>query len=103
MTNRPPKLFNLLAILFSLTAVVAAAVVAGRIFERLPHFEDEFAYTWQARVFAEGKAYLPTPDHPKSFVVPFVVDYQERRFSKYPPGWSLLLALGVSLGGARLG
>jgi hypothetical protein len=99
MTNRSKKLFNLLAILFSLTAVLAAALVAERVFERLPHFEDEFAYTWQARVFAEGRAYLPTPDYPKSFVVPFVVDYQDRRFSKYPPGWSLLLALGVSLGG----
>jgi hypothetical protein len=99
MIHRNRVLFNILAILLSLAAVLAAALVAERIFERLPHFEDEFAYTWQAQVFAEGQAYLPTPDHPKSFVVPFVVDYQDRRFSKYPPGWSLLLALGVSLGG----
>lgn len=96
---RKLNLYNLLAILLSLAAVLAAAWVAERIFEGVPHFEDEFAYSWQAKVFAQGKAYLPTPAHPKSFVTPFVVDHQGRRFSKYPPGWSLLLALGIKLGG----
>jgi hypothetical protein len=98
MTGRSRSLFDRLALLLSLAAVVAGAVVTERIFERLPHFEDEFAYAWQAQVFADGHLVLPTPDYPKSFLVPFVVDYQGHRFSKYPPGWSLLLALGVRLG-----
>ena len=87
-----------LAILLSLAAVVAAYGVTRRTFEGIPHLEDEFAYTWQAKVFALGKAYLPSPEYPKSFLVPFVVDYQGKRFSKYSPGWSLLLSLGVLLG-----
>jgi len=98
MRGRNHFLFDLLAFLLSLAGVLATAFVTDRIFEGVPHFEDEFAYTWQARVFADGHLYLPTPDYPQSFLVPFVVDYQEHRFSKYPPGWSLLLALGVRLG-----
>jgi 4-amino-4-deoxy-L-arabinose transferase-like glycosyltransferase len=98
MRGRPNFPFDLLALLLSLAAILAAAAVTGDVFEGLPHFEDEFAYSWQAQVFADGRLYLPTPDFPDSFLVPFVVDYQGIRFSKYPPGWSLLLALGVRLG-----
>lgn len=98
MKGRSRSLFDGLALLISLAAVAAAAFVTQRTFEALPHLEDEFANTWQAKVLAEGNLYLPTPDYPDSFLVPFVVDYQERRFSKYPPGWSLLLAMGIKLG-----
>lgn len=98
MPGQRQRLSDRLALLLSLLAVVAGALVTERIFEGLPHFEDEFAYTWQAKVFAGGHLYLPSPDYPHSFMVPFVVDYQGRRFSKYPPGWSLLLGLGVRLG-----
>jgi 4-amino-4-deoxy-L-arabinose transferase-like glycosyltransferase len=98
MKGRSPSLFDGLALLISLAAVAAAAFVTQRTFEALPHLEDEFAYTWQAKVLADGNLYLPTPDYPDSFLVPFVVDYQGRRFSKYPPGWSMLLALGIKLG-----
>jgi hypothetical protein len=97
MQSRSNVLYDRLAILLSLAAVLAAFFVTQRIFEGVPHFEDEFAYTWQAKVLAGGHLYLPTPDYPKSFVVPFVVDYEGRRFSKYPPGWSMLLALGTRL------
>lgn len=67
MTDRFRSPCDRLALLFSLLAVIAGAVVTERIFEGLPHFEDEFAYTWQAKVFAGGHLYLPTPDYPKSF------------------------------------
>jgi len=30
--------------------------------------------------------------------VPFVIDYQGRRFAKYPPGWPATLSLGVRAG-----
>ena len=98
MQNRSLSLLDGLALLVSLAAVVAAAFVTQRTFEALPHLEDEFAYTWQAKVFAGGNLYLPTPEYPNSFLVPFVVDYAGHRFSKYPPGWSLLLAFGIKLG-----
>ena len=88
-----------LAVLLSLLAVVAAWGIAGRVFEYIPHLEDEIAYVWEARVIAEnGRIMLPSPPEPKSFLVPFVVDYEGRRFGKYPLGWPVVLAFGVRFG-----
>jgi 4-amino-4-deoxy-L-arabinose transferase-like glycosyltransferase len=81
-------------------AFVMGAVVSARVFERLPHLEDEIAYLFQARVFAGGQTVVDIPQHPRSFWQPFVVDYEPsgRRFGKYPPGWPALLAIGVVFG-----
>ncbi len=86
------------ALLLSLLAVALTYGVSGRVFERIPHLEDEIAYVWQARVIGQGRLYLPSPPEPKSFLVPFVVDYEGRRFGKYPLGWPAVLSLGVRLG-----
>ena len=82
----------------SLLAVLLCGLVADRIFEGLPHIEDEFAYAWQAAVIVKGRLTIPSPPHPKSFLIPFVVDYNGQRFGKYPPGWPIVLSLGVFLG-----
>jgi hypothetical protein len=87
-----------LAILLSLLAVAAAAWVSFKVYEDVPHIEDDFAYTWQAAVFASGKLKIPSPPETRSFLIPFVVDYQGWRFGKYPIGWPALLAVGVRLG-----
>ena len=84
--------------LLSLLGVAAAAWVTFRIYEAVPHIEDEYAYTWQAAVIASGKLTLPSPPEPRSFLIPFVVDYQGLRFGKYPIGWPAVLAVGVWLG-----
>ncbi len=91
------KRTDLIALLFSLVAVAAAHLVADRVFEHMPHIEDEMAYVWQAQVLAGGKLTLPSPPDPKSILVPFVVDYDGRRFGKYPLGWPLVLAFGLLL------
>ena len=90
-----------LALLLSLIAILAAALVGNLIFENMPHLEDEFAYLWQAKTIAGGELTLPTPEFPKSFLVPFVVDFQGLRFGKYPPGWPAVLSLGVRAGMAN--
>jgi hypothetical protein len=87
-----------IALLLSLTAVLAAYMVADRVFERMAHIEDEMAFVWQAQAIAGGKLTLPSPPGAKSFVVPFVVDYNGLRFGKYPLGWPVLLAIGLRLG-----
>jgi hypothetical protein len=87
-----------LALLISLLGVAVSYLVADRVFERMPHIEDEAAYVWQARVLAHGQLTIPTPPHAKSYVVPFVVDLNGQRFGKYPPGWPVLLAVAVKLG-----
>ena len=84
-----------IALTLSMAAVIAAYLVADRIFDRLPHLEDEWAYIWQAQVAAKGQVAIPSPEHEKSFLIPFVVDYNGQRFGKYPPAWPAVLALGV--------
>ena len=87
-----------IALLLSLLAIAAAYLVAERVFERMPHIEDEIAYVWQAQAMAGGRLTVPTPAHPQSFLVPFVVDYNGQRFGKYPLGWPAALAVGVFFG-----
>jgi 4-amino-4-deoxy-L-arabinose transferase-like glycosyltransferase len=87
-----------LILLICALGFVATAAVAYFAFERLPHLEDEVAYLFQAKTVALGRLTVPSPAHPDSFWTPFVLDYQGRRFGKYPPGWPAVLALGVKAG-----
>lgn len=86
------------ALLLVVVAVSLSALVGARIYENIPHLEDEIAYVWQARVIADGQLTLPTPEHANSFLVPFVVDFEGERFGKYPLGWPVMLSLGIRLG-----
>jgi 4-amino-4-deoxy-L-arabinose transferase-like glycosyltransferase len=74
------------------------ALVSLGVFERIPHVEDEAAYWFQAQVFAQGRLSVPTPPLAESYWSPFVIDYQGQRFGKYPPGYPLLLSVGMALG-----
>ena len=68
------------------------------VFERVPHLEDEMAFVWQAKVFAHAELTAPISPNPNYMWVPFVVNYGNHRFGKYPPGWPMVLALGIALG-----
>lgn len=89
---------RLLAFCLVLTAFALTAFTSRTVFERLPHLEDELAYLYQARMFARGDVTIDTPEPRTPFWQPFVVDYEGKRFSKYTPGWSAILAVGVLLG-----
>jgi len=91
-----------IALLLSAISAIASYLVADRVFERLPHLEDEIAYVWQARTIAGGQLFIESPPHQKQFLIPFVVDYEGRRFGKYPLGWPALLSVGVWLGARAL-
>jgi 4-amino-4-deoxy-L-arabinose transferase-like glycosyltransferase len=91
-----------IALILSLLAVVVTYLVTDLIFERMAHIEDEMAYVWQAEAVAGGRLTVPSPVAPKSFLVPFVVDYGGQRFGKYPPGWPALLGIGVFFGARSL-
>ncbi len=89
---------DLFALLLAIAGFLTSALVTQRVFEGVPHIEDEVAYVWQAKAIDEGHLTIPTPPHNRSYVVPFIVDYLGERFSKYPPGWPALLAIAIRLG-----
>lgn len=87
-----------LALLIAIAGLFITGFIAARVYEHVPHIEDEFALLWQAEIMAEGDLYRPSPEHERSFLIPFVVDHEGRRFGKYPPGWPAALSLGARLG-----
>ncbi len=91
------RLPDLTALLLALIALVAVYQVTTRIYEGVPHIEDEVAYSWQAALYTRNQLAIESPPCPHCFLTPFVVDYNGLRFSKYPPGWPAALSLGVRL------
>ncbi|MFL5620473.1 MAG: ArnT family glycosyltransferase [Gemmatimonadaceae bacterium] len=59
---------------------------------------DELAYVLQAKLFASGRWTAPAPPMPEFFAQPHVLN-DPLVASKYPPGHSLLLAIGELLFG----
>ena len=84
-------LFEALAIYFFLT-------------RQYPISGDDYSYHYQAQLLASGRLWAQDPVYNPS--LPFydcvetfcLRDDQGHRFSKYPPGWPLILALGAKLG-----
>jgi 4-amino-4-deoxy-L-arabinose transferase-like glycosyltransferase len=77
-------------------AFVLSAAVAWGVYGSMPHIEDEHANVFQARVFASGNLAVRAPGvQPNSFYLPFILNQNGWLFGKYPPGYSLLLALAA--------
>ena len=91
-------------LLISAIFLVEALLVHFLLAQRFPLSGDDYSYLYQAKLFASGKLSAEDPIYNPS--LPFydcietycLRDYQGHRFSKYPPGWPALLAVGVKLG-----
>jgi hypothetical protein len=92
------KTVDWIAVLIVCLAVTGSALTSSLVFEEIAHLEDEFAYLWQAEIYSQGDLVIDSPEFSSSFLIPFVVDFQGQRFSKYPPGWPAVLSLGFQLG-----
>lgn len=81
-------------------AVFAALALSWFGFEHMPHVEDEFAYLFQARTFAEGALTLPAPpEAAQPGLEYYLIEVREGRwYSSTLPGWPAVLALGVLAG-----
>jgi 4-amino-4-deoxy-L-arabinose transferase-like glycosyltransferase len=81
-----------------LLSVCLGILVAWGIFDAMPHLEDEGAQYYQAKVFAAGQVVGRASPVQGSFDFPFILHRDGRLFSKYPPGFALLLAPGMLAG-----
>lgn len=86
------------ALAFFLGGTLLATIACLYVLEGIPHVQDEVAYMFQGRIFAHLRSWAPVPPSPEFFQSAFVQIYDGRWFSKYPPGYPLMLALGVWAG-----
>lgn len=103
VSQRPvsPFSFHALAVLLLvLFAFGMSALVSDRVFERLPHLEDEVAYVFQARTYARGQWVVESPPQEigRALWQPFVINKEGVRYGKYSPGWPMVLTFGEWLG-----
>ena len=90
-------------LLLSAVFLIEALVVYFFLAQRFPLSGDDYSYQYQAKLFASGKLYAEDPIYDPTLpfydcVATFCLrDDHGHRFSKYPPGWPTLLAIGVKL------
>ncbi len=77
---------------FALTLHIASDVLA-----RVPHVQDSLTYLFQAQTMARGELWADAPPLPQFFEQEFLLVQDGRWFGKYPPGFPVVLALGVLL------
>jgi len=84
---------------FAVVAAVWVTVVAAMLnffsYERHPHIPDEVVYIYHARYLAAGMLTLPAPPVQQAFDIDLMNYEADRWFCPVPPGWPLILALGV--------
>ena len=90
-------------LLFSLLLLFEALLICFAVIQRFPPSGDDYSYLYQAKLFASGKIYAEDSLYDQAgplhdcVAMNCLKDYQGRRFSKYPPGWPVFLALGALL------
>lgn len=87
--------FTLLAAVW---VTVCAAGLSVWVYERHPHVQDEVVYLYHARFLASGKLTMPAPPVPDAFHLYLMQFEPHRWYPSMPPGWPLVLALGVYAG-----
>lgn len=81
--------------------VTVAAILVNRIgMDGVPHLGDETAYLFQAQTFAHGLVAVaaPPPGAQAALAAELVMINGPHWFSVFPPGWPMVLALGVTAG-----
>jgi len=90
--------------IFAAVYAAECLLVFFLVARRSPVSGDDYAYLFQAELFASGRLYAESPlysaDHPlhDCVLTKCLTDHEGERFSKYPPGGSALLAVGAALG-----
>lgn len=75
-----------------------ATILCLTSYQAIPHVPDEIAYLLQARYFAAGLPWMTPPPVPAAFDTFLLEVSGDRWYSVFPPGWPLVLAVGVKLG-----
>jgi hypothetical protein len=84
-----------LGLALSTVSLAAAAWVAIVVYRGVPNVVDGITNLFQARTLALGRVWAPAPLIPRFFAEQYVLVHNGHWIGKYPPGWPLMLAIGV--------
>ncbi len=93
----PPKL-DRFAWLLAGFVTMTGTILCLTSYQAVPHIPDEVAYLIQAKYFAQGLPWMSPPPVPAAFDTFLLEVSGDRWYSVFPPGWPLVLAIGVRLG-----
>jgi len=85
-----------------LAALALYAATASSVFSRKPLLIDELIQLYQARIFEQGRLWLPSTGAPDLFGSLHLVDVGGKVYGQFPPGGPALLAVGDLFGAAWL-
>ncbi len=87
-----------MVVVMALAAVLSSGWVAYSVLEGLPHTPDSLVYLMQARWLLDGSLSGDVSAIQDYLRVPYTYVVGNRWLAHYPPGWPLLLAVGVAVG-----
>jgi len=87
-----------LVIVIALAAVLSSGWVARGVLEGLPHTPDSLVYLLQATWLLDGSLSGEVSPIQDFLAVPYTYVAENRWLAHYPPGWPLLLAVGLAVG-----
>jgi hypothetical protein len=87
-----PRSAAVAAIAFA--SFLAYVLVSTLVFDRRPLIIDEIVEVIQARIFASGRLWAPTPPYPEFTAILNVVNDGPKTYGHFPPGGPAILALG---------
>jgi hypothetical protein len=86
-----------IVVLSALFVFALTNALSWGFFRHIPHINDEIGYLFQAKIFALGKLYVPSPCGAEGFAFTHIIN-NGRWYSQYPPGFPLILLLGLLAG-----
>lgn len=86
-----------------LFVVIVTNVISFFVFEHFPRDVDNVARVYQAKTFMSGRLYVHVPPCVESFQVYATVAHDNKFFSKYNPGPSMVYALWGKITGSMWG
>lgn len=84
-------------VILSLLFFIVSNLVGAFILFHFPNSGDEYAYYFQAQIFAAGKYFAPAPPSDK-LITDKMILYDGKWFVQYPPGWPAFLSIGFLIG-----
>ena len=94
-TSRAP--LPVVVVLCATFVFISTNLISYFLFQHTPHIHDEIAYLFQAKIFSQGRLSVSSPCGREAFDFPHMIN-NGKWYSQYPPGYPLILVLGLAIG-----